>query len=149
AGAMLSEVLRPKRGALLPRPLDDSTEQCLTVARERVQRLQAQVRRAGRATGDEGGSDLGMRARQLRVQQAAGHLLGDLDQVLALSARQVAWVEGPAARPVLRVAPLDVGESFQARLWCRSDSPTAVLTSATVPPRLGERLGLPMGSYDV
>jgi ATP-dependent DNA helicase DinG len=149
AGVMLIEALRPRHGALLPRPLEDSTEQCLTVARERVQRLQGEVRRAGRAAGDEGGTDLGIRARQLRFQQAAGHLLTDLDQVLELSPRQVAWVEGPAHRPVLRVAPLDVGESFQARLWSRSDSPTAILTSATVPPRLGERLGLPMGSYDI
>ena len=28
------------------------------------------------------------------------------------------------------------------------DAPTAVLTSATIPPRLGDRIGLPDGSYD-
>ena len=57
----------------------------------------------------------GLRARHLRVQQAAGHLLRDLDQVLELSESQVAWVEGlRALRPLLRVAPLDVGAAFSA-----------------------------------
>ncbi len=90
-----------------------------------------------------------MRARQARSQQAAGHLLGDLDQVLELSDGQVAWVEGPDHAPVLKVAPLDVGAALQAALWSREDAPTAVMTSATIPPRLGERLGLAPGSYDV
>ena len=62
---------------------------------------------------------------------------------------QVAWVEGPDHAPLLRVAPLDVGASFEERLWGREDAPTAVLTSATIPPRLGERLGLAPGSFDV
>jgi ATP-dependent DNA helicase DinG len=165
AGLLLGDALRPFRGAVLPRPLDDATQERLTVARERVQRLQADVRRAsraaageagaggaaggrgGRGVGDEAGGD--GRARHLRAQQAATHLLRDLDQVLGLSDRQVAWVEGPDHTPLLRVAPLDVGEAFRERLWGREDSPTAVLTSATIPPRLAERLGLPPGSFDV
>ena len=149
AGLLLVDALRPHRGAVLPRPLDEVTQPRLTVARERVQRLQRDVRRASRGGGEEGDAEVGMRARHLRVQQAATHLLRDLDQVLELSERQVAWVEGADHAPVLRVAPLDVGESFKERLWGREDSPTAVLTSATIPPRLGERLGLPAGSYDI
>ena len=158
AAGLLSEALHPHLGALLPRPLDDATRERLTVARERVQRLQADIRRAVRARdegqtalGDGGGADAaaGFRARQVRSQQAAGHLLGDLDQVLELSPSQVAWVEGPDHAPVLKVAPLDVGAAFQAALWSREDAPTAVMTSATIPPRLGERLGLAPGSYDV
>jgi ATP-dependent DNA helicase DinG len=50
---------------------------------------------------------------------------------------------------VLQVAPLDVGEAFHERLWGQPEGPTGVLTSATIPPRLGERLGLPPGSYDI
>jgi ATP-dependent DNA helicase DinG len=149
AGAGLHELLRPHRGALLPRPLDEAAREGLTLARERVQRLLAEVRRAVRAGGLEGTPDLGARARHLRAQQAAGHLVADLDQVLGLSDRQVAWVEGPDHGSVLQVAPLDVGASFKDRLWSRADSPTAVLTSATIPPRLGERLGLPPGSFDI
>jgi ATP-dependent DNA helicase DinG len=149
AAVVLAAGLQPHVGAVLPRPVDESVGQCLTLVRERVQRLQAEVRRAGRAAGEGQGVDSGLRARHLRVLQAAGHLLADLDQVVGLSERQVAWVEGPDHRPLLRVAPLDVGESFRSRLWVREDAPTAVLTSATIPPRLGERLGLLAGSYDV
>jgi ATP-dependent DNA helicase DinG len=161
AGLLLGDALRPFRGAVVPRPLDDATQERLTIARERVQRLQAEVRRASRAAAGEPGQAGGAggpaelepggagRARHLRAQQAATHLLRDLDQVLELSDRQVAWVEGPDHAPLLRVAPLDVGESFRERLWGREDSPTAVLTSATIPPRLGERLGLRPGSFDV
>jgi ATP-dependent DNA helicase DinG len=46
------------------------------------------------------------------------------------------------------VAPVDVGASLSSRLWTVQDGPTAVMTSATIPPRMGERLGLPDGSYD-
>jgi ATP-dependent DNA helicase DinG len=159
AGVLLADALRSHLGTVLTRPLDDRAEQALTVARERVQQLQASVRRAiraGRDSGQDGlavagetGPDIAFRARALRAQQATGHLLGDLNQVLELSASQVAWVEGPDHAPLLRVAPLDVGASFQERLWGREDSPTAILTSATIPPGLGERVGLPPGSYDV
>jgi ATP-dependent DNA helicase DinG len=149
AGLLLGEALRPHRGAVLPRPLDDATGEQLTVARERVQRLLSGVRRAVRGGDGERGADLGVRARYLRAQQSASHLLADLDQVLGLSDRQVAWVEGADHAPVLQVAPLDVGEAFYERLWGQPEAPTAVLTSATIPPRLGERLGLPPGSYDI
>ena len=158
-GTLLNETLRPYLGAVLPRPLDDTTRERLTIVRDRVQRLSAEIRAAIRSRGEQGqtglgdgapaGPDVGMRARHLRVQQAGGHLLRDLDQVLELSESQVAWVEGSEPSPLLRVAPLDVGAAFSAQLWGREDTPTAILTSATIPPRLGERLGLVPGSYDV
>ena len=92
---------------------------------------------------------MGRRARYLRSLQSATHLLRDLDEVLGLPDDDVSWVEGPEHAPLLRVAPLDVGASFRERLWGREDSPTAVLTSATIPPRLGDRLGLPAGSFEI
>ena len=96
------------------------------------------------------GAEAGLRARHLRAQQAAGHLLrrpGPGPRAV----RTARWrgSRAPTTRPVLRVAPLDVGAAFRDRLWGREDAPTAVMTSATIPPRLGERLGLPPGSYDV
>ena len=156
AAILLGDALHPHRGSVLSRPLDDATQERLTVARERVQRLQAEIRKVSRDGGQQGldggdemGADLGARARHLRAQQASTHLLRDLDEVLELTESQVAWVEGPEHAPLLRVAPLDVGAAFRDRLWSREDAPTAVLTSATIPPRLGERLGLPAGSYEV
>jgi ATP-dependent DNA helicase DinG len=56
------------------------------------------------------------------------------------AATDVTWVEGPDHSPVLRIAPVDVGERLQERLW---GSVTAVLTSATIPPLLPKRLGIP------
>ncbi len=54
----------------------------------------------------------------------------------------VAWVEAgtPTRGPVLRLAPVDVGGPLAATTW---DRITAVLTSATIPVALGERVGLP------
>jgi len=49
AGLLLSEALRPHLDHVLPRPLDDTTQERLTVARERVQRLQAEIRKAIRS----------------------------------------------------------------------------------------------------
>jgi ATP-dependent DNA helicase DinG len=51
----------------------------------------------------------------------------------------VAWVGGTRRTPALRLSPVDVGPPLAELLWGQV---TAVLTSATVPPRLGERLGL-------
>jgi ATP-dependent DNA helicase DinG len=60
--------------------------------------------------------------------------------VLHLREDDVAWVEGHADAPLLRVAPVDVAKLLAERLWPER---TVVLTSATLPPRLVERLGLP------
>ncbi len=100
-------------------------------------------------TGAEAGAgEAGPQARRSRAQKAAAHLLEDVNEILELPASQIAWVEGPEHGPVLRVAPIDVGDALLERLWRCEDAPTAVITSATIPPHLGERLGLPAGSYD-
>ena len=91
---------------------------------------------------------LGAGGRGLRAQKAASLLVDELNEILELPEGQVAWVEGPEHAPVLRVAPIDVGELLRERLWLGDDAPTAVLTSATIPPHLGQRLGLADGSYD-
>ncbi|HEX6392669.1 MAG TPA: ATP-dependent DNA helicase [Acidimicrobiales bacterium] len=149
AGLLLTEALVGHRGSSLPRPLEDSTLERLVVARERVNRLLAEIRKAVRASSDRvSGADAGVRARHLRAQQAASHLERDLAEVIDLPESEVAWVEGPEHAPILKVAPLDVGAEMAERLWNRGDAPTAVLTSATIPPRLSERLGLRDGSFD-
>jgi ATP-dependent DNA helicase DinG len=145
AAGMFQEALKPHLGSALAQPLDGDTEERLVVTRERVSRLLAEIRRAIRVAQESAGTETG---RHLRNQQAATHLLKDLDQVLQLDRSQVAWVEGPDHSPVLRVAPLDVGAAFREKLWSKPEGPTSVLTSATVPPRLGERLGLIPGSFD-
>ncbi|MDQ1415688.1 MAG: ATP-dependent helicase DinG [Acidimicrobiaceae bacterium] len=137
-GTRLSAVLDQRRGQRLAHPLPEEVETVLTVLRERVARVSAALRQVDQADS----------ARKARAQESAGHLASDLDQVLALPPTSVAWIEGPAYTPVLKVAPIDIAPLLTTLLWQGDDAPTAVLTSATIPPKLATRLGIPVGSFD-
>ncbi|HUC14963.1 MAG TPA: ATP-dependent DNA helicase [Acidimicrobiales bacterium] len=139
---LLGGVLRPHRDLALVRPIDDDVAGALGLVRERASRLLEELRKAGRA------SDGAPEPRRLRAQKAVSHLIDDVSEILELPDSHIAWVEGPEHAPVLRVAPIDVGGALTERLWKGEGAPTAVLASATIPPRLGERLGLSAGSYD-
>jgi len=152
AAGRLGAALALHKDKALPRPLGEAGTEVLADAllgaRERtnvaLDQLRSALREASPGKGD-------VQARLLRAQQSATQLVEDLSIVLDLPEDQVAWVEGLERAPVLRTAPVDVGEVLRARLWQPDGSeegPTAVLTSATVPPRLGERLGLPEGTFD-
>ncbi len=143
SGLDLAAALGERQGERVTPPLPDDLADILALARERVRALQSGLR-------DDAEDDLdaGVRARRIRSQQAATHLVGDLDAVMALTDSHVAWVTGPAHARVLKVAPIDVGETLAALLWRREDAPTAVCTSASVPLHLGERIGLPARGYD-
>jgi len=135
AGLRLENALAPFRGKRLPSGLGDEVAAMVRLAGERAARAVSAIRK--------GDADDPKRARAM---QAAGHLSGDLAFVLEEREGFVSWVEGPAHAPVLRIAPIDVGELLAERLW---GSVTAVLTSATIPPRLGTRLGLPGDGHTV
>ncbi len=134
----LTAVLDRHRGPRLTRPLPEEMETVLTVLRERVARLSAALRQADQADPP----------RKARAQQAAGQLADELDQVLTLPPTSVAWIEGPTYAPTLKVAPIEIAPLLTALLWEGEDAPTAVLTSATIPPNLATRLGIPPGSFD-
>ena len=148
ASSLFSALVSPHVGRSLPRPPGTAFSDQLVMLRERLSRLGGELRRAAR-TAEEGGAAGDSRGRHLRMAQALGHLQKDLDYVAALSTHDVAWVEGPEHAPVLRVAPLDVGAALRERIWDQAEGPTAVMTSATIPPRLGERLGLVGSTYDL
>lgn len=143
AGRLLAGALAPLVGRRLPRPHGDDLATSLGVARGRVAALDAALRR--KPDGDSGDDDS---ARRLRAQQAALHLAGDLDALLEPDDAMVAWAEGAVHSPSARLAPLDVGEVLSRALWSGQDAPTGVLTSATVPPRLVDRVGLPAATTD-
>ncbi|MHB1964298.1 MAG: ATP-dependent DNA helicase, partial [Acidimicrobiales bacterium] len=109
--------------------------------RSRVERVTAELRR--RAGSGQmaltGGHPGPSRARQQRALGAAGHLTDDLQRLVAPTVDEVAWVDGTRHAPVLRLSPIDVAPALAATLWCQV---TAVLTSATIPLRTAERLGL-------
>ena len=135
AGLLLDNALDPWRGKRLPSDMGERLSEVLALASERARKLVADVRAA---SGDE--------ARKARVLQAGGHLVGDLAMLIEVRPGDVAWVEGPGHAPVLKIAPVDVSAVLADRLW---EERTAVLTSATIPPNLVTRLGLPPDRTDV
>jgi len=134
AGDLLEAALGPWTAKRIPRPLDEALETVLTVVAERATKLVSALRQA---------SDTD--PRRARALQAGGHLAADLAVLRAPSDSDVTWVDGPVHNPVLRIAPVDVGDQLAERLW---GSVSAVLTSATIPPLLASRLGIPMDSCD-
>jgi ATP-dependent DNA helicase DinG len=118
-------------------PSDPGLGVLVQLAIGRVSRLVEGLRRAERETGDSDGTET--RSRRDRALLAAGHLSDDLAKLPALTDDQVAWVDGGSRFPTLRVSPIEVGPLLAERLW---GEVTSVLTSATVPVGLRQRLGL-------
>jgi ATP-dependent DNA helicase DinG len=111
-------------------------------------RLDALVGALRRADARAPGKDDEHSTRRRRTMQAAGHVVGDLQALAAIGPDQVAWVEssGPGGRALtLRMAPVEIGPVLAEQLW---PAVTAVMTSATVPPLLEARLGLPADGTD-
>jgi ATP-dependent DNA helicase DinG len=128
AGDLLEDALRPLLGQRVDRPLSDHLETVLGIAGQRLSALNAAARRAPDTD-----------ARRARVLQAGGHLAADIGVLRSPPDTDVTWVEGVESSPILRVAPVDVGSRLATCLW---GEVTAVLTSATIPPLLPERLGI-------
>jgi ATP-dependent DNA helicase DinG len=121
------------------RPDDADLGALLELVATRVERTRDLLLGANR-DGEPHAADDGARSARLsRALAAAGHLVEDLRRFAAPSPDEVAWVDGTARLPVLRLSPVDVGPPLASALW---GSVTAVLTSATIPPMATERLGL-------
>jgi ATP-dependent DNA helicase DinG len=138
-------------GAADPRGADTAElGRVLALARGRVaavagavQRQKAEQGSFDQADSGPGGGGADTSARRTRVLLAAGHLVDDLTALGITDADHVAWVEGSGSggRTVtLRRAPIEIGPVLAEALW---PNVTAVLTSATVPPLVEDRLGLP------
>jgi ATP-dependent DNA helicase DinG len=127
AADLMDRTIDPLRGRRLDGD-DDNFSTMVSVTVERLTRLTSAVRDA--ADGD---------ARKARALQAAGHLAGDLGIIRSVPDTDVMWVEGTAHSPVVRVAPIDVGARLADALW---NNVTSILTSATIPPGLANRLGI-------
>jgi len=90
---------------------------------------------------EDGGSeaDPDRASRKTRTLQAAVHLAEDLHRFETRGDGEVAWVDGTRRNVRLRLSPIDVGPVLSTMLW---GEVTSVLTSATIPPRIVERVGL-------
>lgn len=136
-GGRLTDLLATRVGQRL-RSIDDELSSQLAIAFEKVNEIVAEAR----ANDDEDVS-----AARERVLMQGGHFAADIAMIRELPKTHVAWVEGPAASPSLRLAPIDVAEFLSESLW-HDEGPTAILTSATLDTELDTRLGLNAGSFD-
>ncbi len=133
AGRHVADAAAAHIGTRLVDGLTGDLAAAVNAARDRAERLM----HALRGVPDEGPGDVA--ARKLRAVQTATALVADIDTLLFLRDTDVAWVEGRADFPVIRVAPVDVAPTLSSALWSKK---TAVLTSATLPANLADRLGL-------
>ncbi|HEX3796585.1 MAG TPA: ATP-dependent DNA helicase [Acidimicrobiales bacterium] len=127
-------------------PVDDrAIADLINRAADAAKRVLDALRRSGmeQSLFAEGGGSSSNSAdrnsRKTRAVSAATHLTEDLQRLVARKDGEVAWVDGTRRNPRVRLSPIDVGPPLAAALW---GDITAVLTSATVPPSLIERVGL-------
>ena len=90
-------------------------------------------------SGARGEADPDRSSRKTRTLQAAVHLADDVHRLVMRTDTEVAWVDGTRRNVRLRLSPIDVGPALAEILW---GEVTSVLTSATIPPRIVERVGL-------
>ena len=138
-GPMWRDALREEHGRRLRGQVDGEPERILTLARARIDKATTALR----AIPDDSKGDVG--ARKLRAMQAATSLVEDINSCQEIKATEVAWIEGSEEFPVLRIAPIDIGELLDETLWTQT---TAVLTSATLPLALPIQLGIPETRFE-
>ena len=139
AGSNLSEALVPYAGQLLPSPLPRPVGEMLARGRLAIEGLLKALRaiQTDVAEADQ---------RRIRAQKAAVTLAEAVDAALVTPEGYVAWVGGRADQPRLEVAPLDVAPVLREGVWSKR---TAILTTATVPLNLPDRVGLPADTTDL
>jgi ATP-dependent DNA helicase DinG len=125
-------------------PVDDrELAELLARAAEVGRRVTDALRRGGvqRMLLSDGGdaADPDRASRKTRALSAAANLTEDLHRLVGRGDGEVAWVDGTRRNVRLRLSPIDVGPALAGMLW---GEVTSVLTSATIPPRVVERVGL-------
>jgi len=133
-GMMLDEVLSPTHGQRMTAPLPLEVTAVLAEGRRIVARI-LDVLRAIETKDDDSNQ------RKLRAQTLASRLADTIDVALKTDDTYVPYVAGTVDHPKLDIAPLDVGPVLDAGVWQKT---TAILTSATVPNKMAERIGLPV-----
>lgn len=139
SASLLSAVLADHVGRRLRGTLDAAIVDALALTRGRLDR----VANALRGLPDDAPEDL--KVRKTRAVQLTTALQVDVAAAADVPASSVAWVEGPEHAPRLRVAPIDVAELLRTGLWERTPS---VLTSATLPAGLADRIGIDAEDHD-
>lgn len=139
SGVALRESLVPYVGKRLPTPFPPAITDALINGRMRIDTAQAALRAIDTDVEDA-------KQRKLRAQTQATRLMDHIDTAIGTHDGYVAFVSGGADTPRLEIAPLDVGPTLRTGVW---DKHTAILTSATIPASLSDRIGLPAELVDL
>ena len=140
---LLREALAPEVGNRLSNPLPGPITDALVDGRLRLERASTALLDINRQLDDrEAGSAAALDARQrlLRATTLIMRLIEHIDAALDFGEQYVPFVSGGPEHPRLEIAPLDVGPVLTNAVWSKR---TAILTSATIPSSLAERVGLP------
>jgi ATP-dependent DNA helicase DinG len=129
---LLREALRPLLGQRLPPALDPKITDALRRARQAVMDGLGELRKVKSEVAD-------VKQRVLRATQLATRLAEEIDSALHGGEDRVPFVGGGPEHPRLEIAPLDVGPVLEEGVWREHAS---VLTSATIPTSLPQRVGL-------
>ena len=138
-GLRFSGAIGPHVGNRLQRPLPSTVTENMSLIRIEVATLINALREL--KTDNEP-----TQQRIYRAQTQGTRLTESLDIALGSFEGYVAYVEGTDDRPSLRITPLHIGEVLATNVW---NEHTAVLTSATVPHSMPERVGLPTEGTEV
>ena len=138
-GLRFSGAIGPHVGNRLQRPLPSTVTENMSLIRIEVATLINALREL--KTDNEP-----TQQRIYRAQTQGTRLTESLDIALGSFEGYVAYVEGTDDRPSLRITPLHIGEVLATNVW---NEHTAVLTSATVPHSMPERVGLPIEGTEV
>lgn len=138
-GAGLRDVLGEQLGQRLTAPLPDEIQEVLTDARLRLGDVNDTL--VAISTNNEDAKQ-----RKLRAQTMTGRSITQLDIAIEGREGHVAFVSGSRDSPRLEIAPLDVGPTMAAGVWGKR---TAILTSATIPSSLAERVGIDTAKVEV
>ena len=141
-GPLLREVLAPEVGNRLPNPLPAAITDALVEGRLRLDRASEALRNIDSSITDKHGD---AKQRLLRAATLILRLAEHIDVTLSFGQQYVAFVSGGPEVPRLEVAPLEVGPVMSKGVWSKR---TAILTSATIPASLAERVGLPADTTD-
>lgn len=138
-GEGLRDALSEEVGKRLTSPLPDEIQDVLTDARLKL--ADANNALVAIKTSNEDAKQ-----RQLRAQTMTGRIIGQLDLAIEGKEGHVAFASGSRDSPRLEIAPLDVGPTMAEGVWSQR---TAILTSATIPSSLSQRVGIDSTRVDI
>ena len=144
AGLRFSGAIGPFVDQRLSLPLPQPITEPLSLARIEINSLIASLKAQDEQLGDKLTENL--KQKSLRAQSQATRLAESIDSALGGREGFVAFVQGLPTRPVLKISPLHVGDLLNKTVW---NSHQAILTSATVPTAMPDRVGLTLDGTEV